>query len=184
LREGKGTSFDGGVRVPFIARWPARIPAGSVCKTPAMTIDLLPTLAKFAGAEPPKLAIDGKDIGPLLTEPATAKSPQEAYFFYWGQELQAVRAGKWKLHFRHEYRTLKAAGADGSPGPYVNQKVELSLFDLETDVGESKNVAAANPDVVKHLTALADRVRADLGDVATRTVGKGMRPAGIVQAPK
>jgi arylsulfatase A len=184
LREGKGTSFDGGARVPFIARWPVKIPAGSVCREPAMTIDLLPTLAKFAGAGQPTLPVDGKDIGPLLTEPATAKSPQEAYFFYWGQQLQAVRAGKWKLHFSHDYQALKSGGSDGKPGVYAKQTLELSLFDLETDVQESKNVAAANADVVARLTALANRVRTDLGDGATKTVGTGVRPAAIVQAPK
>jgi arylsulfatase A-like enzyme len=184
LREGKGTSFEGGVREPFIARWPGKIPAGTVCHEPAMTIDILPTLAKFTGAELPKLPIDGKDIGALLTQPTTAKSPQEAYFFYWGQQLQAVRAGKWKLHFPHEYQSLKSGGSDGKPGVYEKRKLDLSLFDLDADVGEANNVAAANPDVVARLTALADRVRADLGDVATRTVGKGVRPAAIVQAPK
>jgi arylsulfatase A-like enzyme len=184
LREGKGTSFEGGVREPFIARWPGTIPGGTVCHEPAMTVDVLPTLAKFTGAELPKLPIDGKDIGALLTEPTTAKSPQEAYFFYWGEELQAVRAGKWKLHFAHEYQALKAGGSDGKPGANEKRKLDLSLFDLDADVGETTNVAAANPDVVARLTALADRVRADLGDVATRTVGKGVRPAAIVQAPK
>ena len=84
-----------------------------------MTIDLLPTLAKLAGAELPKRTIDGKDIWPLLPGKPGAKSPHEAYYFYWGRELQAVRSGKWKLHFPHEYRTLKAAGSGGKPGPYV-----------------------------------------------------------------
>jgi arylsulfatase A-like enzyme len=184
LREGKGTSFEGGVRVPLIARWPAQIKPGTVCRVPAMTIDILPTLAKFSGAELPKLPIDGKEMSTLLTEPATAKSPQEAYFFYWGQALQAVRAGKWKLHFPHEYQSLQTPGGDGKPGKYVTQKLELSLFDLEADVGERQDIAAANPDVVTRLTALADRVRADVGDVATKTPGKGVRPAAIVQPPK
>jgi arylsulfatase A len=184
FREGKGTSFEGGIREPFLARWPGRIPAGTVCHEPAMTIDILPTLARACGAEAPKLRIDGKDIGALLTNPTTAKSPQEAYFFYWGRELQAVRAGKWKLHFPHDYQALKTAGADGQPGKYEKRKLELSLFDLEADVGETKNLAAANPDVVARLTALADRVRADLGDVATKSPGTGVRPAAIVQAPK
>jgi arylsulfatase A-like enzyme len=184
LREGKGTSFEGGIREPFIARWPGKFPAGTVCHEPAMTIDILPTLAKFCGAELPKLPIDGKDISELLTNPTTAKSPQEAYYFYWGRELQAVRAGKWKLHFPHEYQAIKAGGADGKPGQYEKRKLELSLFDLEADEGETKNVAAAHPDVVSRLTALAERVRADLGDTATKTIGKGVRPAAIVQAPK
>jgi arylsulfatase A-like enzyme len=184
LREGKGTSFEGGIREPFIARWPGKIPAGTVCHEPAMTIDILPTLAKFCGVELPKLPIDGKDISALLTNPTTAKSPQEAYFFYWGRELQAVRAGKWKLHFPHEYQAIKSGGADGKPGQYEKRKLELSLFDLEADEGETKNEAAAHPDVVSRLTALAERIRADLGDTATKTIGKGVRPAAIVQPPK
>jgi arylsulfatase A-like enzyme len=184
LREGKGTTFEGGVRVPFVARWPGKIPASSVCHEPAMTIDLLPTVAKLAGADLPKMAIDGKDIGPLLTASKGAKSPQDAYFFYWGPALQAVRSGKWKLHFAHDYQGLKEAGKDGKPGRYATAKVELSLFDLESDVGESTNVAAAHPDVVARIEALADRMREDLGDSATKEVGKGVRPAGLIPAPK
>jgi arylsulfatase A len=184
LREGKGTSFEGGVRVPFVARWPGKIPAGSVCREPAMTIDLLPTIAKFAGADLPKLPIDGKDIGPLILGEKGAKSPQEAYFFYWGQELQAVRAGKWKLHFPHEYRTLKEAGRDGKPGPYATAKIGLSLFDLEGDVGETKDASGENPEVVVRLMRLGDRVREDLGDSAQKVIGKGVRPAGMADVKK
>jgi arylsulfatase A len=184
LREGKGTTFEGGVRVPFVARWPGHIPVGSVCQEPAMTIDLFPTLAAVVGAQQPKLSIDGKNIGPLLTNAKGAKSPHDLYAFYWGQELQAVRAGNWKLHFAHAYQHLQEAGKDGSPGKYVQARIDLSLFDLEADVGETTNVAAANPGEVARLQELADRVRADLGDVATKQVGKGVRTAGIVQAPK
>jgi arylsulfatase A len=184
LREGKGTSFDGGVRVPFVARYPRKIRAGTNCNQPAMTIDLLPTIAKLTGAELPKLPIDGKDISPLLTAEKGAKSPQQAYFFYWGGELQAVRMGKWKLHFPHEYRTLKEAGNDGKPGPYSTARIALSLFDLEADIGESKDVSAAHFDLVKQIETLAGRIRADLGDVATKTEGKGVRPAAILQPSK
>jgi len=184
LREGKGTSFDGGVRVPFVARFPGKIPPGTTCNQPAMTIDLLPTIAKLTGADLPKLPIDGKDIGPLLTCENGAKSPQDAYFFYWGQELQAVRMGKWKLHFPHEYRSLKEAGNDGKPGPYANLKTPLALYDLEADVAELKDVSAGQTEIVREIRVLADRIRTDLGDVATKTIGKGVRPAAIVQAPK
>lgn len=184
LREGKGTTFEGGVRVPFVARWPGKIPAGSTCSEPAMTIDLLPTIAKFTGADPPKLTIDGKDIGPLLTATKRARSPQEAYFFYWGRELQAVRSGKWKLHFPHNYQSLKEPGKDGKPGRYESARTDLALFDLGADPGESMDLSAANPDVVARLQTLADRVRTDLGDVATKREGNGVRPAAIVQTQK
>jgi arylsulfatase A len=180
LREGKGTSFEGGVRVPFVARWPAKIPADLVCRVPAMTIDLLPAIAGFAGADLPELPIDGKDIGHLFRGQKPAESPQEAYFFYWGQELQAVRMGQWKLHFPHEYRTLKEAGKDGKPGPYATARTELALFDLSADIGESKDVSGEHPDVVGRIRELADRARADLGDTATKQQGKGVRPAAVV----
>jgi arylsulfatase A len=180
LREGKGTSWEGGVRVPFVARWPGKIPAGKVCDEPAMTIDLLPTIAKLAGAELPKHPIDGKDIGPLLMGDAKAKSPHEALYFYWGRELQAVRSGKWKLHFPHAYRTLagKPGGAGGTPSKYQQAETELALYDLESDIGEKTNVAEKHPDVVARLKALAEKSREDLGDSATKQQGKGVRPAG------
>ncbi len=179
LREGKGTSFEGGVRVPLIARWPAQIPAGKVCHEPAMTIDILPTMAKLIGAELPKHKIDGLDIMPLLTGDAKAKSPHEAFFFYWGRELQAVRSGKWKLHFPHDYRSLTGTpGMDGKPAGYTTAKIELSLFDLENDVGEKTNVADKHPEVVERRKKLADQAREDLGDTATKQPGKGVRLPG------
>lgn len=179
LREGKGTSFDGGVRVPFVARWPGSIPAGTTCREPAMTIDLLPTVATLAGAALPKLKIDGRDIGPLLRGTSGAKSPHEALFFYWGRHLEALRSGPWKLHFPHAYRTPTGQrGADGKPGPYAQAKIELALFNLETDIGEKMNVAAKHPDVVERLKALADKMRDDLGDTATKQPGKGVRLPG------
>jgi arylsulfatase A-like enzyme len=183
LREGKGSTWEGGVREPFVARWPGKIPAGTVCREPAMTIDVLPTLAGLAGAALPDLPIDGKDIWPLLSGKPGAKSPHEAYYFYWGRELQAVRAGKWKLHFPHEYRTLagKPGGTDGKPVALTPAKTPLALFDLEADPGEKDNLADKNPDVVERLTKLADKAREDLGDAATKKVGKGVREPGKVE---
>src|SRR5262245_61227811 len=103
-----------------------------------MTIDLLPTLARLAGADLPKLPIDGKDIGPLLRGEAGATSPHEALYFYWGQALEAVRAGPWKLHFPHTYRSMTGKpGSGGQPGGYSLAKIGLSLFNLEKDVGET-----------------------------------------------
>ena len=107
LREGKGTCWDGGVRVPFIARWPGKIPKASVCQEPAMTIDLLPTVAKLVGAELPPHKIDGLDIWPLLSGDPMAKNPHDAYYFYYeNNQLQAVMSGNWKLQLPHTYRTL------------------------------------------------------------------------------
>jgi arylsulfatase A-like enzyme len=185
FREGKGTTFEGGVRVPFIARWPDRIPRGKTCGEPAMTIDLLPTLAGISGASlPSDRVIDGKDIWPLISGAPNAKTPHEALFFYWNAGLQAVRSGKWKLHFPHPYtRMAGPAGQDGKPNGYRNENIELSLYDLEKDPAESVNVAAQNPDVVKRLTALADKMRADLGDSLTGKSASGARPPGKSESP-
>ncbi len=181
LREGKATAFEGGQRVACIARWPGKIAAGSVCSEPAMTIDLLPTIAKLAGATLPGHKIDGLDIWPLFAGEAGAKNPHEAYYFYYGQnELQAVRSGDWKLFFPHKARTMQgqAPGKDGIPGKYQPLSVALELYNLRDDLGEAKNVAAGNPEVVKRLEALAEKARDDMGDKLTQRVGKGTREPG------
>jgi arylsulfatase A-like enzyme len=184
LREGKGTCFEGGVRVPCVARWPGKIPAGAVQTEPAMTIDVFPTVAKLIGAELPKHAIDGKDVWPLFAAKEGAKSPHEAYFFYYGTgELQAMRSGKWKLQFPHTARSTagQEPGKDGKAGKSVPLKVGLELYDLSTDIGETKDVSAANPDVMKRLQGYADAARKDLGDSLTKSVGTGVREPGRVK---
>jgi arylsulfatase A-like enzyme len=181
FREGKGTSFEGGVRVPFVARWPGHIPKGARSAEPAMTIDVLPTVARLAGAAVPQdRIVDGRDIWPLLAA-SGATSPHEALYFYWGQELHAVRSGRWKLHLPHPYQSLEAAGADGAPGKYVRKEIELSLFDLVADPGETTNVAAANPRVVEDLMRFVEKTREDLGDSLTKRTGKNVRPAGKME---
>ncbi len=181
LREGKGTSFEGGVRVPFVARWPGRIPRGAIVREPAMTIDVLPTLAALVGAPLPERSIDGKDIRPLLLGEPGASSPHEALFFWWNRHLEAVRSGRWKLHFPHDYRSLDGpAGADGMPSKYLQRSIGLSLFDLEADLSETTDVAAQYPGVVSRLEALAEGARLELGDSATEQKGRGVREPGRV----
>ncbi|RUL88280.1 sulfatase family protein [Tautonia sociabilis] len=179
LREGKGTTFDGGQREPTLMRWPGRIPAGTSCSEPAMTIDLLPTIAAITGAPLPELPIDGLDISPLLFGEDGAESPHDALYFYWGRELQAVRSGRWKLHFPHSYRSLEGEGGTGGrPAPYVQRETGLALFDLRTDVGETTDVKEQHPEIVARLQRLADRARDDLGDSRTGQDGSGVRPPG------
>jgi arylsulfatase A-like enzyme len=182
LREGKLTTWDGGQREPCLMRWPGKIPAGAVCREPVMTIELLPTLAKLAGAELPPNKIDGLDVWPLLSGQPGATNPHEAYYFYWGKDLQAVRSGRWKLHFPHSYPTLagKPGGRDGKPAAYAQAKTPLALYDLQSDKGEHIDVAEQHPDIVKRLEALAEKARDDLGDGATGREGKGVRPPGRV----
>lgn len=181
LREGKGTTFEGGVRVPFVVRWPGRTPAGSVCREPMMTIDLLPTFAEMLGvhAQQADRPIDGASGLALFEGKPGAKSPQDAYFFYWGEGLEAVRSGPWKLHFPHAHRSQTGPGGDdGRPANEGNGRIEKALFNLETDVSESQNVLEAHPDVVARLERFAEDMRADLGDSLTGRKGKGLRPAG------
>ena len=177
LREGKGTMFDGGCRESTLMWWPGTIPAGSVCSTPAMTIDILPTVAELIGAQLPDHKIDGKSIVNLVTG-KNDKSPQEAYYFYYGQQLQAIRMGKWKLHFPHGYRTMagRPGGTGGIPTKYSQAKIGLSLFNLEEDIGESTDVKAKHPKVVSKMQALGQAMRKELGDQGKK--GSGQREAG------
>jgi arylsulfatase A-like enzyme len=184
LREGKQTTFEGGVRVPFIARWPGKIPAGSVCREPAMTIDIFPTIARLIGAKLPERRIDGLDIWPLLAAEPGAKSPHEALYFYWLNRLDAVRSGRWKLHFPHDYGHPDPPGGDARPGKLTTQRIDLSLFDLEADVGEATNVADQHPDVAARLVELAEAARDELGDSATKRLGKGVREPGRLPEEK
>ena len=140
------------MRVPFVARWPGRIPAGTVVREPAMTIDVLPTIARLVGAPLPERPIDGLDISPLLLGEPGARSPHEALLFYYGTELRAVRGGRYKLVLPHRSQTLDGpAGSGGIPGKYKQADVPLALYDLVADVGETTDVAAAHPDVVERL---------------------------------
>ena len=181
LREGKGTVWEGGVRVPFIARWPGKVPASSECHIPAMTIDILPTVANIIGAEVTR-PVDGTDIRKLLEGAPNADCPHDALFFYYNiNELQAVRGRRWKLILPHTYRTMQGQpiGKDGTPGKYRMVKIAApELYDLIADPGETTNVAATNPRAVAELLALAENARADMGDTLTGRVGRNIREPG------
>ncbi|REK26463.1 MAG: arylsulfatase [Planctomycetota bacterium] len=175
LREGKGTTFEGGMRVPCIMRWPARIPADSECNVTASTIDLVPTVAAIIDGQLPEHRLDGKNILPLMTSAEPPESPHEYFCYYKNRDLEAIRSGPWKLHFRHLYFTIVKPGHDGSHGVNKNKMIELSLYNLERDIGETTNVAAEYPHVVARLRGLADRARLDIGDNLTGHVGENSR---------
>jgi arylsulfatase A-like enzyme len=165
LREGKGTEWEGGVRVPCVVRWPGRIRPGTVCPDLAASMDILPTVAAAAGASLPARAIDGLDLLPFLLGRAE-RPPRERLYYYYGTDLHAVRSGRWKLHVPHAYPSCEgmAPGRDGFPGETVRREIGYALYDLESDIGERTDLAERRPDVVKDLMALADEARADLGD--------------------
>ncbi len=192
LRGMKSTSFEGGIRVPFIARFPGRIPAGHVTAELAGVIDALPTLCGIAGAPLPQgRELDGRDIWPLMTQPG-AKSPHEAIFSMSGAELATIRSGKWKLHVlaprtgpvymnpADAKKWVDPRGPDGvtmiaqfeqpDPSHYPGLREgdparPMMLFDLEADPGESRDVSATNPEVVKRLKAMFDRMNAQVPEI-------------------
>ncbi len=180
LREGKGTAFEGGPRVPAIMRWPGHIAPGSVCTRMASTLDVLPTLAAVTKAALPGVEIDGVSILPLL-EGEEGADPREVFHFYYGGELRAVREGRWKRVYRHRTRSYQgvAPGMDGYPGAYAFPTVPDALYDLESDIGETTDVAAEHPDVVARLDRLADQMRRALGDRLTERVGEEVRGPGV-----
>lgn len=190
LREGKGTAWEGGTRVPCILRWPGRIPAGTVSDDMLMTIDLLPTIAgRVKGAKLPAHRIDGRDVWPLLSgRPGAARNPHESYWWYYAtNELQGVSSGdgRWKLMLPHSYRTLRGrpGGTDGIPAKYEMRAVEKpELYDLRTDIGETADVSARHPDIARSLLAQAEKAREELGDSLTKRVGKGSREPGRLPA--
>jgi arylsulfatase A-like enzyme len=169
------TTTEGGMRMPCVVRWPGAIPPGTTCDEVCTTMDLLPTFARLAGTKPPTdRIIDGRDIRLLLAGQKGARSPHEAFYYYYMAQLQAVRSGKWKL-----YLPLKAKwvnfGGKTRPSP-------AKLYDLDADIGETTDLAGKHPDVVTRLLALAEKAREDLGDIGRE--GKDQRPAGMVKNPK
>jgi arylsulfatase len=204
FREGKLTTFEGGVRTPCVMWWPKHVPAGRTCDEPVASIDLLPTIAKLAGATLPKHPIDGLDVWPILSGQPNAKSPHDVLLFYSGDELQAIRSGDWKLHLAHDYLTVAGEpGKAGKPANFANMKpksieesgirgiasrhgyevrrIEQSLFNLKDDPAEAHDLAKQNPDVVRRLEALAEKARDELGDSITNRRGSGVRVAGQVE---
>jgi arylsulfatase A len=164
LRGTKGTTWEGGMRVPAIVRWPGMIPAGATCGELATAMDLYPTFAALAGATLPEdRTIDGRDIGPLLFDPG-ARSPHDSFPYYLMDDLQAVRVGAWKLHVARD-------GADCR-----------QLYDLAEDPGEATDRSASEPQVVAKLEGVAERWRRELGDARLGVRGTGVRPIGRVSS--
>lgn len=183
LREGKGSTWEGGVREPAIFRWKGTIPAGIVMNNMAATIDLLPTIAKLAAAPLPKSKIDGVDITSLLFNQPNANPRDEFVYYYGVNSLEGIRKGKWKLVFPHNGQTYKTyqPGKDGKPGGYASVQVPLALYNLSTDPGETHDVKDNYPDVLEELTKVADRYRAMLGDDLTKSPGTERRKAAEVK---
>ena len=190
LREGKITNWEGGTRVPCVMRWPGHIPAGADTSDMLMTIDLFPTIAKLAGAKLPEHKIDGLDVWPLISRQPGAKNPHHAYWFYYEvNQLQAITTGdgRWKLQLPHTWHSMlpQNMGQDGVPGTYVDRQIETNeLYDLVHDIGETTDVSAQHPEIVKQLQAGAGKARAELGDALTKRTGTGIREPGRLTETK
>jgi arylsulfatase A-like enzyme len=184
LREGKGTSFEGGQRLPCLMMWKGEIPEGTVCNKLASGIDILPTLAAIAGAPLPENRIDGVSLLPLLKGNFNA-NPRETFYYYYRQNsLEAVRHNHWKLVFPHPGRTYEGfqPGSDGKPGRVDgNYPFEGGLYDLRRDPGERYDVSESNPEILEELKKIATEAREDLGDELTDNPGRNRRRPGRVK---
>lgn len=177
LRGGKGGTYEGGMREPTIAWWPGHVPAGVTCDTVAGEIDVLPTFVKLAGgALPADRKIDGADMLPLLLG-QSKEPPRPCQYYFDGNQLQAVRSGPWKMAIapQREENRPKGQQQPASNPPFPK------LYNLDTDISETTDVAAEHPDVIKRLQAFVDEMGGDLG---VKGKGPGVRPPGRVEEPK
>lgn len=172
LREGKGSMWEGGARVPCIMRWPEKIKPGTISSNIAATIDILPTLAEITGVENIKNKIDGKSLMPILNGIPGA-NPRNELYYYFAEKLIAVRKGKYKLVFPHIYRSYDNVipGENLHPGAYSQGKAGLELYNLESDIGEKTDLALRLPMVVKELQNIGEKARSILGDKLTDRIG-------------
>ncbi len=180
LKEGKETSFEGGIRSPLIIRYPNKIPAGKTIDTPINGIDLLPTFAHLADAPLPSKKIDGKNVLAQL-QGTSELMAHEAYYFYMNKnQLEAVMTQEWKLVLPHSFNSLngRPGGQDGALVPYEEIGTDLALYNLINDPFETKNRIANHPEVVQQLQAKADSIRIILGDKITGIQGTEVRPLG------
>jgi arylsulfatase A-like enzyme len=182
-KEGKGTTWEGGQRVPCIVWYPNEIKPNTVISAPLMGIDWLPTFASVTNSKLSENKIDGKNIWEVLIN-KTDKSPHEALFFYYHvNSLHAVRYGDWKMYFPHRYRTLNGRKGrnDGSPIKYQYVNLEkMELYNLVEDPSETKNIFDQHPEIAKKIEKLADIKRNEIGDDLTKVKGTENRPVGMI----
>ncbi len=157
-REGKGTSFEGGLRNPCVIKYPGVLPAGVDSHKMFASIDLVPVICKLTNSPLPENDIDGKDVWNYITGEEN-ESPQTYYAFSNGTEFQGVISGdgRWKLHLPHQYRTLETGGQGGQPGKYVQHQIDTALFDMIHDPFEKGNVKEIYPEIVDELIEFASQ---------------------------
>lgn len=163
------------MRMPCIVRWPGKLPAGVTCDALSSMMDLLPTFAGLAGAKLPEQKIDGRDMARIWFGERGDSSPYDetGFFYYHADQLQAVRSGPWKLYLELPKKVMNLGDK--------TQAVPAALYDVRTDVSETSELSAQQPEVMARLMTLAEQAREELGDVGH--AGTGQRPAGWVENP-
>jgi arylsulfatase len=183
LREGKGTAWDGGLKVPGIISWKGKTRPGTVCNRLLTTMDLLPTLVNICHAKMPVKKIDGVDFINVLLGDKNANPRDEFAYYYDKNNLKAIRKGNWKLVFAASSQTYSAPATIGGnryPGKYASVKVPMGLYNLSIDPGEDRNVIEQYPEKVKELNTIADKYRHEMGDGLTNIVGTEVRPPASI----
>jgi len=183
LREGKGTAWDGGTRIPCFIRWPGKVAAGVTCSQLLTQMDILPTIMAAANAVMPKQKIDGINFLPLLTGRSTA-GPREVFYVYYDvNNLKLVRYKNWELVLPHQSQAYSQGtpGKDGKPGPAPITGVPMALYDLTHDPGTVYDVQNQYPEIVAEILKYAEKAREDLGDDLTKRTGKNIRAAAAVK---
>jgi len=174
LREGKMTCFEGGLRVPCVMSWPAKMPAGKVCNELVTVMDILPTMAKLIGADLPDNKIDGKDVSRIIKGKRNAKSPTEIFLYINGQTLEAARQGEWKLNYPHSYISVANPGKEGKRGKGARKSInDFELYNLSDDMGETTDVSEKYPEIVSQIKEKADQ--------EMKQLMSEVRPCGIAK---
>ena len=183
LREGKGTAWDGGTRIPCFIRWPGKVAAGSVCNQLLTHMDILPTVLAVAKASMPKQKIDGLNFLNLLTG-QSRNTPREVFYVYYNlNSLKLIRYKHWELVLPHSSQAYSQGtpGKDGKPGPTPAVQVPMALYDLRRDPGTVYDVQKQYPEIVTEILKYAENAREDLGDDLTDRKGKNIRESAAIK---
>lgn len=173
LRGGKFDMFEGGFRVPCVMHWPKVIPAGEVCRQTVSTMDILPTLCEISDARLPEKEIDGTSILKVLKGERLDLLEERSFYYYSGRQIRAVRKGKWKFMVAQKYGEVTEKGMDGVNGKSISRDLPASLFDLETDLSESRNIIEDHREIAEELESDLRSFQSELRDEA--------RPIGLAQ---